>query len=181
MNNLNLKIVIVLTFVIGFVIGNYCGVSLVGRMISDSNIEQFTVPENSIVISPQQMTVGKGNNFVVQIDINTNKLVYAVQFELIFNPNVLYAVSANEGDFLKKEGNTYPVIKIDNDAGKIEFVATILGQSEGFKGQGTLVSIEFRSVNKGSSSLQVKNIILRDSAARTIAGISINDAEVTVV
>jgi len=124
-------------------------------------------------INPSSSTQQKDSEFTINVDISNEEKIYAVEFELSFNPQVLEAKSVAEGNFLKQGASTSMQLceqgvlqevcpKIDNTAGKIKFSNTRLGQVGGVSGQGTLVIIKFKAKNAGVSALTLANEKIAD-------------------
>ena len=69
-------------------------------------------------VSPPHSDLKVGENATIDITIETlpaDAEVYAADLKIYFNPAVLKAESATEGDFLKQGGTmTFPIINIDN-------------------------------------------------------------------
>jgi len=91
--------------------------------------------------------------------------LYAFQFDLIFNPSVLEAVSVTEGSFLRHQGPTVFVPgTISNSAGRISLTAgSLIGPIAGASGDGPLAGITFTALANGTSNIRIGNPVLLDS------------------
>jgi len=122
--------------------------------------------------------------FSVDIVINDVTDLFAFQFDLSFDPNVISATSITEGPFLQIGGSTFffPGI-IDNSMGRISFVAdTILGVVPGVNGTGVLATVNFTVVSTAfdRSSLTLSDTMLLDSLKSPITHTT-GDGEIRVV
>jgi general secretion pathway protein D len=122
-------------------------------------------------IQPSPLSVGAGQSFGLDVDIADAADLYAFQFDLGFNPNVISGVSVTEGSFLPSGGTTvFTPGTIDNIGGTITFNSdSLLGAIPGVTGNGTLATVEFSAISGGSSSVNLANVILLDSTLNTIA------------
>lgn len=116
-----------------------------------------------VFVDPSENEVSAGENFALNVNINTNYSVFAVQFELYFDSNVLEVLNATEGGFLRKDNaSTYPVIEFDNAEGRVVFANTRFDIQTGVEGSGTLGSMEFYAKSPGSSDLELEYVIVTD-------------------
>lgn len=117
---------------------------------------------NGIILSIESYDAQKGEVFTLPININTFEEVYAVHLEMEFDQSIIKANKISE-KYLNSEGETYVIEKdgLDNINGRIRYVSTILGESQGVSGSGILIEIEFIALESGESSLNfVKTEIL---------------------
>ena len=116
-------------------------------------------------IDPSTTTVSAGSNLSVDIVVINVVDLYAFQFDLIYNPSVLYATGMAEGTFLPSGGATFFIEgSIDNGAGSVTNVAdTLLGSIAGVDGTGTLATIDFKAIAPGTGILFLDSVILLDS------------------
>ncbi len=107
----------------------------------------------------------KDEEFIINVYINTDKKLYAVEFELDYNSSILETSKDNitKGDFLNKDGtDTYEIIKTEE--GKIIFASTRLGQTGGVSGEGILAQIKFKAISEGVSPLSLTNVKITDTS-----------------
>jgi len=114
---------------------------------------------STVYVEPDYTKVSINKNFTIDIDINTKEEIYTVGFELNFDSSLIEALEVKEGNFLKKDGaSTYPIVRVNNSEGKIEFSNTRLGEVGGVSGEGSLAVLEFYSKSAGSSNLILTNV-----------------------
>ena len=134
---------------------------------------------STILVSPPSSNVSVGQVFTLAINMNSVTDLYAYQFDLKFDASVLNAVSETEGDFLSLGGPTFFISgTIDNVGGFISGSSDSLESAVlGVSGSGTLVSVSFKAIGAGNSSVQILNDILLDS---NLSGIDTSVANGTV-
>ena len=123
-------------------------------------ISQATV---ELSISPSSLTQQKDKEFIINVNIESQEKIYAAEFELSFNSQVLEVLEVVKGNFLGKDGaDTYEVIKEDN--GKITFASTRFGIQTGVSGEGNLAEIKFKAKDIGESNLILSNVKIADAS-----------------
>ena len=129
-----------------------------------SSLVQAT-PGPTISVSPASVEVSQGETFTIEIVVDPKgEEIYAVQYDLYFDPNLLNATSQTRGTFLSQDGtNTIEVInKINNTIGKVEYGETRTGKS-GISNPGVVASISFEVIGtSGTSDLTLDDVILSD-------------------
>jgi PEP-CTERM motif/Cohesin domain len=128
----------------------------------------FALPLVSLDRVPNVVPAGTFSIDVVITDVTD---LFAFQFNLGFDPNIISAMSVTEGVFLQSEGPTFFVPGfIDNTAGSIALVSdTLLGVFPGVTGTGVLASVEFTPVTEGFIGVPLNIIvILLDSKLQVI-------------
>lgn len=138
--------------------------------------------DDPVFISPPIKNVSLQQVFTIDVNISTPAEVYAADFILNFNPNILEALNVAKGDFLTKDGaESYEIVEIDNVTGKIEFASTRLGTQAGVSGAGKLAQVEFRAKNLGTSQINFENITLINSNLNKISNVSTINGLVNVL
>jgi len=135
----------------------------------------------TVSIEPSSLTVGVGSAFDLNVDISGVSDLFAFQFDVVFNPEVLSATSVIEGAFLPSGGTTAFVPgTIDNVGGEISVTAdSLVGAVPGVSGDGVLATLHFAALATGTSDISLSNIILLDSNLGTIDSTSA-DGSVTI-
>ncbi|PXF52792.1 MAG: hypothetical protein C4B56_04470 [Candidatus Methanophagaceae archaeon] len=122
-------------------------------------------PGPSISVSPASVEVSQGETFTIEIVVDPKgEEIYAAQYDLYFDPNLLNATSQTKGTFLSQDGtNAIEVInKINNTIGKIEYGETRTAE-RGISDSGVLASISFEVIGtSGTSDLTLGDVILSD-------------------
>jgi cohesin domain-containing protein len=135
----------------------------------------------TVSIDPSSLTVGVGSAFDLNVNISSVSDLFAFQFDIVFNPEVLSATSVSEGPFLLSGGTTAFVPgSIDNVGGEISVTAdSLVGAVPGVSGDGVLATLHFAALAAGTSDISLSNIILLDSNLVTLDSTSA-DGSVTI-
>jgi hypothetical protein len=136
-------------------------------------------PGSEIYVNPVLTSAGVGDSIAVGIDINTSDDVFAVQYNVFFDPTILNASSVVEGSFLKQgltppSQGTFPVISIDNGLGIITFASTRFGVVTGATGIGTFMTINFDTMATGTSQVGIDSVALVDTSINPIVTTAVN-------
>jgi hypothetical protein len=109
--------------------------------------------------------VNVNDDFDVPVTITGASDLYAYQFDLTFDPNVLQLLSIDEGSFLGTAGSTFFIPgTIDNVLGSATFTAdSLLGPGPGAVGSGTLATFNFQAVAGDITALDLANVVLLNS------------------
>ena len=112
-------------------------------------------------VSQQPTDVEIGDTFTVDVTVDPmGDAIYAAQYDLSFNANILSATAQTPGDFLSQGGTEtmVPMNTIDNTIGKMTYSETRLGDPEsGATESGVLASITFEVIGDGISDLTLSN------------------------
>lgn len=109
-------------------------------------------------VSPASKEVSVNEPFSLDVEINTNAAVFAIDIELAFDEDVIQVTSLSEGSFLDSRHNetNSPVdpVKIvyNNDTGKVRYIHTRLAPQVGKAGAGTLITIHFNATSTAGES-----------------------------
>lgn len=122
--------------------------------------------EVKIFVDPETVTATPGQTFDVDINVMNVRQLYAWQFYLKWDLDVLNLTRIAEGPFLNSSG-AYPsffVPKIDYTAGWVYAADTLMGVAREASptGNGTLAKVTFRVKTEGISALDVYDTILKN-------------------
>jgi len=116
-----------------------------------------------VSVSPSNVEASQGDTFTIEVMVDPKgEEIYAVQYDLYFNPNMLNATSQTRGTFLSQDGtNTIEVInEINNSISKVTYGETRTGES-GISNSGVVASISFEVIAaSGKSNLKLSNVKL---------------------
>lgn len=145
---------------------------------ADDSPEEDDRPGNTdsvpIFIDPSSISVKNNQEFIVYAKVNAGFNIYAVQFDLFYDKNILDVKSVQEGAFLRNGASTFPIININNETGKISVAITRYGTQTGVSGEGIIAEITFKSKNSGTSSLEFKNSQISDPQLKKVNVITSN-------
>ena len=127
----------------------------------------------TVKVVPYSIDRTVGDEFSIDIVIEPGDAgVYSAQYTLGFDPEILEALSQEEGDFLNEAGaaNTIEVTNnTDDEAGKLEYGLTRVGVTTGVTTTGTLSQITFRVIGGDRGSyLNLTDVVVGDTMAEAI-------------
>jgi hypothetical protein len=119
-----------------------------------------------IQFSPSNTKIPVGASFTVDVTVDSVFDLYAIQFDLTYDPAVIAANSVTEGDFLLLAGATvFDGGTIDNTDGNISLIFDTLSSAiSGSSGTGVLATFSFTALGGGDSPLQLANLTALDSS-----------------
>jgi hypothetical protein len=120
-----------------------------------------------ISVSPQPTDVTLNETFTAEVTVDpVDGEIYAISYDLHFNPDILKATEQTQGDFLSRDDTeTFVVVNvINNTIGKITYGESRTGEN-GVTTIGTLSSITFTVIGDGISDLALDNVLFDDLAA----------------
>lgn len=137
-----------------------------GSMLKWSNLQAGDVV---LFVSPSSSEMNIGETKVISIDVANVVDLYGFEFKLKYDTYLLDAIDVAEGDFLKSGGDTFvSKMEINDTAGYVWVVITLMSAPSGVSGNGTLATITFKAINSGISQLGLYDTILGDSCGDPI-------------
>jgi len=126
----------------------------------------------ALSLSPSSQTVASGSMFSVDVNISGAADLYGYQFDVLFNPNVIRAISSSEGSFLSTGGSTFFIAGgNDNVGGSIAATAdSLVSAVPGVNGSGNIAVLSFEAIGSGVSSLALSGVQLLDSMFNVTSG-----------
>jgi hypothetical protein len=123
-----------------------------------------------LTIASSEATIGPGGTFSVEVNVAGVSDLYGYQFDVLFNPNVLEALTSSEGSFLSQGGSTFFIPGTnDNVGGVVAATAnTLLSPVPGVSGSGNLAVLTFEALKSGASSIAISGAELIDSGFNSI-------------
>ena len=120
-------------------------------------------------LSSSTSEVAKGSRFAVSAAIENAQNVFALSFNLSFNPKVLKFVEAQNGGFLSSDGTAVAIApRPDNEAGQAVVSMTRPPESAGMNGRGVLLNFIFEAVAAGVSPINFTQANVRDPSQATL-------------
>lgn len=137
------------------------------------------VPEADISVNPESTDVSVNDTFSVDIEIDTEGMVWALDLYVDYDKDVIIVTSVSEGNFLDSDGDEPVKLKYDNDAGEVEYINTRIAPQEGKSGSGKLITMEFEAVAEGSSTISISGAQIVDYDDNVL-GTNLGEGTVTV-
>jgi len=121
--------------------------------------------DTTVSIDPLNQSVSAGDNFTVNVSCVPGQPIKAFEFRLSFNPSLLQANSVTEGDIFDGHTTFFNLGIIDNNAGTINDVYSLIVGPGNVQDSGTFVTISFTAKeNSGTSSLDIADVGVTDEA-----------------
>jgi general secretion pathway protein D len=132
----------------------------------------------NFLFDPGEITVAKGNTFVVNLLISGAQNVYSVPVQLNYDPNKLQLVNISNGGFLSQDGQAVALVHREEDnTGTLQITATRPPGASGVSGQGAVVTMTFQAKASGQTPLTITRGGARDPSQQAIA---VNGAQASV-
>ena len=103
--------------------------------------------------------IHNGDTFTFDVHAENVLDLAGWQFDIVFNPALLEAVSVSEGEFLKTGGGStfFQKGRIDNRSGKITGLSTALLGDRGASGSGDILHVQFKAKSGGNTEIALRN------------------------
>lgn len=132
-----------------------------------------TCTAGSIFIAPRTSTVQPNGSVSISVDVSGVASLFAFQFSLRFDPTIVQTLSVSEGSLFNQVGFSFSPGTIDNNAGRIAFVADSLsGSGPGLSADGSLATVVLRAIGAGTSAITISDVLLLDHNLDPIGVIS---------
>jgi hypothetical protein len=147
---------------VGSHFGDTCGLTL------SFSSEWVAAQPTTVRVSPETQTIDVGDEAVVDIQIVEVSDLYGFQLDLTYDSSILEYVSWSPGPFLG--GSIFWIPPDTSTPGVIKSIAaarTTPGVT--VSGTGTLITVTFRAIAGGSSTISIENLKLADDEAHEIS------------
>jgi len=127
-------------------------------------------PEVSHVrFAPAQVDTGVSSSVNVNVAVDDVRDVGAALLQIQFDPKFLRLNGVTRGDFFSQDGQQ-PLFTKDfrNDSGTAVIQLNRMAGSPGVSGRGVLVTLDFQTVAKGSTTVAISNLLLKNSQGQAI-------------
>src|SRR6202522_3680578 len=133
---------------------------------------------SNFLFDPGQITVAKGNTFVVNLLISGAQNVASVPVQLNYDPAKLQMVNISNGGFLSQDGQAVALVhREDETTGTLQVTATRPPGAGGVSGQGAVVTLTFQAKASGQTPLTITRGGALDPAQQRI---TVNGAQASV-
>jgi len=140
------------------------------RARRETSAEREVRRKNQIYFNTASLQVPQNREFRIPVNIRSEDEVSNMSFSIDFNPKVLELKEVVIGNFIRQLGKTPPFLEnIDNSSGRctIGFSSEEIGK--GAKGTGTVVTLVFKSLEKGESRLIVTGISANSPTGQSLS------------
>ena len=151
-----------------------------GSWTSPSASRAQSLQPADLRVSPAHQQVDVDDVFTITLALEDVSTLYAVDVQLVFNPQVLEVVDADtlvpdvqihRGTFPNPAEGIVTKETADNEAGTIWYVVSLKNPAPPVSGSGTLCSITFRAKSVGYSGLRIQSMTLSDASPAALPGI----------
>ncbi len=128
-------------------------------------------PGATLRFNPATMSVTQGSAVSVSLEIDGGTDVAAAPMQIRFDPKILQLSAVTPGDFLSSDGQQPIFAKnVMNESGQASIQLSRLPGSAGVTApSGSLVTLNFQAVGKGSTVVTVPNLTVRNSQGSPVA------------
>ncbi len=137
------------------------------------------VPPATLSMLPANHVVAVGEEFAVDVTVDSAAEVFSAGFQLQYDPAVLSYVDYFEGGFLDRDGVEITMQANGGGPGIVRIGMTRMGSEVGVAGGGSLVTLVFRAVGPGASNIEITSAALRRPLGAMLAA-QVNGASVQV-
>jgi general secretion pathway protein D len=125
---------------------------------------------SSLRFAPTPVETTQGGTFTVSLMLDNASGVSSAPVQIQFDPKALKLNDVTQGDLLGKDGaQVFFTKNVQNDAGTASVELNRPPGSAGVNGSGTLVTLSFTAVGKGTSQITAPNVTVKNAAGQTIA------------
>src|ERR1022692_977081 len=118
---------------------------------------------------PPQMEINAQGTLTVSLIIENATEVSSAPLQVTFDPKVVKLNDAGRGDFFSSDGQVPLFTKnIQNDAGAAAMNLNRLPNTPGVSGSGVLATLIFQAVAKGSTTVTVPNLTVRNAQGQVV-------------
>ncbi|PYV86459.1 MAG: hypothetical protein DMG05_19660 [Acidobacteria bacterium] len=137
---------------------------------AQAKVPPATVPRLAAVkLTPSSAEVAVGSRVGVSAMIENAQNVYALSFNLAFDPKVLKLVEVQNGGFLSSDGKIIALApRIENETGQAVVSITRPPESAGMSGNGVLLNLVFETLTAGTSTISFTQANIRDLSQTTL-------------
>lgn len=129
-----------------------------------------TPPPNSLTM---QAATSNGVSFTIDVVATDVTDLYGATYTLTYSPAILKFIGASEGTHLSTGGiSTFFQVALENGVeGRLVVGHSRVGNATGVSGSGTLHSLSFQAVAKGTTGMAFESAELRDASNGAIPGV----------
>ncbi len=127
-----------------------------------------------ILFTPYTVETTQGGSFTVTLSVENASDAALAPVQLRYDPKLLRLNDAVSGNFLASDGKQPVFTKnIQNDSGAATIQINRPPGAPGVSGSGSLVTLTFQAIGKGSTAVEVPNLALRNSRGEAAAASSV--------
>jgi len=133
-------------------------------------------PPVTLTVVPQVVNQTVGATFQVAVLANNANDLFSVPLQLKFDPRVLSLVDVDSGVLLSQDGQAVALVHRDEGNGLVTVSASRPPGTAGVNGQGTVVTLTFKALAPGDSSLTLVKVGAKDSKQASLPVVGMQGA-----
>ncbi|WP_440951620.1 PGF-pre-PGF domain-containing protein [Methanococcoides sp. FTZ1] len=125
----------------------------------------------NISIMPASGSVQEMQEFTLTVYLQPDRPVAGIQFDLIYDSDLINVVTVSEGDFLGQDGALvwFNPGNVESSNGKIDSIYGLILDRTTVEGPGSVSVIQMRAGNvSGTSALYLSNVVISDAQGQVI-------------
>jgi general secretion pathway protein D len=127
-------------------------------------------PGARVRFAPSQVDTSQSNSFTVSLSLEGGVDVAAAPLQIQFDPKVLTLNSVARGDLFSSDGQQPFFTKnVLNESGVAAIQLNRQPGTPGVSGSGVLVTLNFQTVGKGTTTVTIPNLSVRSSQGQVLA------------
>jgi general secretion pathway protein D len=125
----------------------------------------------SLRFDPGSVAPAQGSTFALNVVLANGQDISTVSAEIVYDPRVVQFVSATQGDFLGKDGQsvTPPILRDDPASGRVKVTVQRPQGATGISGDGTVFNLMFMAKAKGAGAFSIGASGARNSQNQPLA------------
>jgi general secretion pathway protein D len=131
----------------------------------------------NFLFDPGEISVAKGNTFVVNLLMSGAQNVHSVPVQMNYDPSKLQLVNVSNGGFLSQDGQAVALVKREDPPGTLQITAARPPGAGGVSGQGAVITLTFEAKASGQTPLTITRGGARDP---NLQAITVNGAQASV-
>jgi general secretion pathway protein D len=126
-------------------------------------------PAPGVLLSPPRIETSPGGRFTVNLQVENLNDLFSAALRFKFDPNVLRLDAVNRGTFLAADGKEIVFTpNVGGDTGEVSVSLSRLPGSMGVSGTGSLLSLSFQVIGKGTTVISSPQLRLQNSQSQAI-------------
>ncbi len=126
------------------------------------------------LFNPRVIETSQGGSFTVTLSVENAADAAIAPIQLRYDPKLLRLNDAAPGDFLGRDGKQPVFTKnIQNDSGTATILINRPPGALGISGSGGLATLSFQAIGRGSTAVEVPNLVIRNPQGQPAASTSV--------
>ncbi|AKB85438.1 PGF-pre-PGF domain-containing protein [Methanococcoides methylutens] len=144
---------------------------LIFSLVTITCLSGFAGATTYISITPASESVQEMQEFSVNVYLEPDRPVAGIQFDLIYDSDLVNVVTVSEGDFLGQDGALvlFNPGNIESSSGMVDSIYGLILDKTSVTGPGSVAVIQMNAGNiSGTSTFHLSNVVVSDSQGQII-------------